>query len=406
MSLESKQNFQHRQPEPDGSPSTTSGKAITSLILGMLSLFGACLTGIPGLILGIIGLGEIHKSNGRVGGRGIAVCGIVFNSLGIMWTAMLLLLLLPALLLPAVKAVRDKAREQVELTNLENNTELINLGRDTDALSKARKEFSTQIIRNDYSPEPVEKPSNSEFELIHYQSGANSLAAYVTPAPQDGAKHPAIIWITGGHHNSIGDVWTPRERSNDQSASAFRKAGIVMMFASTRGGNDNPGKREGFLGEVDDILAAADHLAKLPYVDPEQIYLGGHSTGGTLAMLVGESSDKFRAIFALGPVAYAHTYRGEFVYCDPRDTKEMELRSPIYWLPCVSNPMYVFEGEENGNWDQLKKMADVNLNPNIQFHKVRYHDHFSLISPLTEALAEQISNGKINVDSITKVFLD
>lgn len=55
----------------------------------------------------------------------------------------------------------------------------------------------------------------------------------------------------------------------------------MMMFPSQRGGNDNPGKREGFLGEADDILAATDHLEKLPHVDPDQIYLGGHSTGGT-----------------------------------------------------------------------------------------------------------------------------
>ena len=402
--MESKHHLQPRQSANGRTPSTTSGKAITSLVLGLLSLFGACLTGIPGLIFGIVGLGEINRSRGRVSGRGVAVCGIVFSSLGIAWSAMLLLLL-PALLLPAIQAARDEAREQLNQAIEESNSELINSDRGTEALSSARKKFPTQIVNIDYLPEPIEKPDNSKFELIHYKSGANSLAAYVTPSPQDGAKHPAIIWIPGGHHNSIEDVWTPRERSNDQTASAFRKAGIVMMFASTRGGNDNPGKREGFFGEVDDILAAAEHLANLPYVDPAQIYLGGHSTGGTLAMLVGESSDKFRAIFALGPVAYAHSYRGDFVYCDPRNTKEMELRSPIYWLSCVSSPMYVFEGEENGNWDELKKMSDVNLNPNIQFHKVRDHDHFSLISPLTEALAEQLKKGKIRIDDMTSVSL-
>ncbi|MCP4775583.1 MAG: DUF4190 domain-containing protein [Planctomycetaceae bacterium] len=404
MSMESKHS-QPRKPANNRPHSTTSGKAITSLVLGLLSLFGACLTGIPGLIFGIVGLGEINRSRGRVSGRGVAVCGIVFSSLGIAWSAMLLLLL-PALLLPAIQAARDEARQQLNQAIEESNSELINSGRDTESLSNARKKFPTRVVNIDYLPEPIEKPDNSKFELIHYKSGANSLAAYVTPSPQDGAKHPAIIWIPGGHHNSIEDVWTPRERSNDQTASAFRKAGIVMMFASTRGGNDNPGSREGFFGEVDDILAAADHLANLPYVDPAQIYLGGHSTGGTLAMLVGESSDKFRAIFALGPVAYAHSYRGDFVYCDPRNTKEMELRSPIYWLSCVSSPMYVFEGEKNGNWDELKKMSDVNLNPNIQFHKVRDHDHFSLISPLTEALAEQIKKERINVDDITSVSLD
>jgi dipeptidyl aminopeptidase/acylaminoacyl peptidase len=237
--------------------------------------------------------------------------------------------------------------------------------------------------------------------LIHYQSAVGRQAAYLTKDPGDGKKHPAIVWITGGDTNSIGDVWTPNKRSNDQSASAFRKAGIVMMFPSQRGGNINPGRREGYYGEVDDILAATDHLANLPYVDPGQIYLGGHSTGGTMVMLVGAYSDRYRAIFALGPVASADQYQGEFVYCDPNDEKEMALRSPIYWLHGVKTPMYVFEGAENGNWDAIGPMADQNSNPNIQFHRIPGHDHFSVIAPLTERLADQIVRGQVNVTQAT-----
>ena len=170
-----------------------------------------------------------------------------------------------------------------------------------------------------------------------------------------------------------------------------------MMFPSQRGGNNNPGNREGFYGEVDDILAATDHLAKLPYVDPDQIYLGGHSTGGTMAMVVGACSDRFRAIFSLGPVATARQYGGEHVYCDVDNDEEITLRSPVYWLHCVKSPMYVFEGAVNGNWDAVQMMVNRNSNPQIQFFKVPGHDHFSVIAPLTENLADQIVRGQINV---------
>ena len=47
-------------------PSGTSGKAIASLVLGLLSIVGMCLTGIPGLILGSMGLGDINRSAGRI----------------------------------------------------------------------------------------------------------------------------------------------------------------------------------------------------------------------------------------------------------------------------------------------------------------------------------------------------
>jgi dienelactone hydrolase len=268
-------------------------------------------------------------------------------------------------------------------------------------LLEARRGFVTKVVRSGESAAAPEKPAGDEFALIRFQSPVGLLSAYVTPNPGDGKKHPAIVWIAGGDNNSIGDVWSAQDRGNDQTASAFRKAGVVMMFPSQRGGNDNPGKREGFYGEVDDILAATDHLAKLPYVDSDQIYLGGHSTGGTMAMLVGACSDRYRAIFSLGPVAAAGQYGGDYVYCDPNNQDEMRLRSPIFWLHCVKSPMYVFDGE-NGNWDgAIKVMADENSNPNIQFYRIAGHDHFSAIAPLVEKLADQVVSGKVNVTQQT-----
>ena len=264
-------------------------------------------------------------------------------------------------------------------------------------LQVARQGFVTKIVRSGESAGAPDSPAGSDFNLIHYQSPAGQLAAYVTNDPRDGKKHPAIVWITGGDCNSIGDVWTANQRKNDQSAIAFRKAGIVMMFPALRGGNDHSGKREGFYGEVEDVLAATEQLASMPYVDAEQIYLGGHSTGGTMAMLVGEYSARFRAIFALGPVAAVSQYGGEFIYCDPNNKNEIALRSPIFWLDSVSSPMYVFEGAKDGNWDAIQMMVDKNTNPKIQFFKIPGHDHFSVIAPLAEKIAEQIIAGKINV---------
>lgn len=270
-----------------------------------------------------------------------------------------------------------------------------------ETLSQAREGFVTNIVKTGESYGAPDVPTGDDFELIHYESSVGRLAAYVTSDPGDGKKHPAIVWITGGDNNTIGDVWSPADRSNDQSASAFRKAGIAMMFPSQRGGNDNPGKREGFYGEVDDILAATDHLVSLPYIDPNQIYLGGHSTGGTMVMLVGACADRYKAIFSLGPVAAAGQYGGDYIYCDTNNEREMRLRSPIHWMHCVKSPMFVIEGEK-GNWDgAIEIMADENSNPKIQFFKITGHDHFSVIGPVNEKLAEQISSGQVNVNQQT-----
>ena len=119
-----------------------------------------------------------------------------------------------------------------------------------------------------------------------FDSPAGKLAAYLSEVPDDGTKRPAIVWITGGDCNSIGDLWTEASPDNDRTASAYRKAGVVLMFPSLHGGNDHPGTKEAFLGEVDDILAAALYLARQESVDSNRIYLGGHGTGDTLVLLV------------------------------------------------------------------------------------------------------------------------
>jgi type IV pilus assembly protein PilA len=58
----------------------TSGMAITSFVLGMLSFTCFIFTAIPAIILGIISLGKIKRSNGQLTGRGFAIAGIAVPS--------------------------------------------------------------------------------------------------------------------------------------------------------------------------------------------------------------------------------------------------------------------------------------------------------------------------------------
>ena len=257
-------------------------------------------------------------------------------------------------------------------------------------LTAARKGFHTQLVPQETAHDPAPTPPARLFKLIKYKAHSGELGAYLSPNPGDGKKHPAIIWITGGDCNSIGDVWTPAPPSNDQTASAFRRAGIIMMFPSLRGGNDNPGTREGFFGEVDDVLAAAHYLAAQKYVDPKRIYLGGHSTGGTLVLLVAECSARFRAVFSFGPVDDVSGYSAEFLPFDTSSEQEIALRSPGKWLHAIKSPVYVFDGTEHSNMGCLLAMARTSQNPKVHFLPVKDVDHFSILAPLTRLLAAKV----------------
>ena len=102
-----------------GDSAGTSGKAIASLVLGLLSFVLVCFTAIPGLILGIMGLGDINRSQGRIGGKGLAIFGIVLSSIGMVWSIVAMLI---ALMLPAVQAVRTAARKTESINNMRQLT--------------------------------------------------------------------------------------------------------------------------------------------------------------------------------------------------------------------------------------------------------------------------------------------
>jgi acetyl esterase/lipase len=307
---------------------------------------------------------------------------------------------------PSTSASASRGRS----ANVESPVATKSLPEKTETLLEARKGFVSKLLPANIDPEPLPEPPKGVFDKVAFDSPVGKLGAYITPDPKNGKKNPAIVWITGGDCNSIGDVWSDAPAENDQSAAAYRKAGIVMMFPSLRGGNDNPGKRESFLGEVDDVIAAAEFLARQPYVDPQRIYLGGHSTGGTLVLLVAESTARFRAVFSFGPVGDIAHYGGRFAHFDATQPNELKLRGPAYWLSTIRIPTFVIEGSE-GNVESLRLMATMTTNENVRFREISGPDHFNILAPVNRFIAKKIlvdtgekSELELPLDELKRLF--
>ena len=217
-----------------------------------------------------------------------------------------------------------------------------------------RNAFVTELIVEGPAPQyyDEEAPPEGVLEVI-YPSGDLELKAWVSDDPGDGQRHPAVVYAHGGFAFGLSD-W--------EDAQAFADAGFVLMTPMVRGENGNPGNYEGFLGEVDDVIAAGDYLKELPYVDPENIFLCGHSVGGTLSMLSSMLPSSYKAIGTFGASPNQLWFfegQPEIAPFDISNPAETVIRSPLAYVECIQKPLYVFVGKEDrAYYDVSHQLAD------------------------------------------------
>ncbi len=89
----------------------SSGFAIASLILGLLSFGCAFFTGIPAAICGVIALLQISKSKGGFKGEGMAIAGMVTGLVGMIFGTAVL----ASILIPVFSAATESAKANQSL---------------------------------------------------------------------------------------------------------------------------------------------------------------------------------------------------------------------------------------------------------------------------------------------------
>ena len=86
----------------------TSGLAIASLVLGISGLVTCGLTSLVGLILGLVAMGKVKNSGGKLSGHGLALAGTIVS--GVLLVLIPVFAVLGGMLLPALAAAKQKAQ--------------------------------------------------------------------------------------------------------------------------------------------------------------------------------------------------------------------------------------------------------------------------------------------------------
>lgn len=191
-------------------------------------------------------------------------------------------------------------------------------------------------------------------------------------------KHPAIVWIhgSGSDQNFLG--WHPGSYRMYYSASVYlAQQGYVIITPDYRGSSGfsrewATGVHMG-LGIKDsaDVLASADYLKTLPYVDPDRIAVWGLSYGGYLTLsAMTQDPTLFRAGINVAGVVDWATYGAG--YTTPRLGTPVENpgvyheSAPIYFMEKLARPLLVLHGTNDRNvqfrdslrlWDVLLKLG-------------------------------------------------
>lgn len=265
-------------------------------------------------------------------------------------------------------------------------------------LREARAGQGPEVINNlRQSAKPRKPPAKSGLTLVSWPGPLGNMAGYLTSDPGDGNRHPAIVWVSGGD-TAIGDFWSKQPIETDQSAAAFREAGVVVFYPAVRGLNGNPGQIEGFYGELDDLIAATQWLKQQSWVDPDKVYLGGHSSGGTMVLLAAEYADEWKSVFAFGPVADPRGY-GPFLWgalpFDSSNQHATKLRAPLHWLSSIRMPTLIAEGDRQGNVGAIDQFRLTNRNPMVHIALAPGCTHFSILRPASEKIAKAIKNNSV-----------
>jgi dipeptidyl aminopeptidase/acylaminoacyl peptidase len=207
-----------------------------------------------------------------------------------------------------------------------------------------------------------QRPHWGKAENVTWQSDGNRVQGWLV-YPEHfaaGKKYPMVVEIHGGPASMRGASWP----GSHFDMSVMAGLGYFVFFPNPRG---SYGEGEEFTranvkdfgyGDLRDILAGVDAVAKLAPIDERRIGVTGWSYGGYMTMWTVTQTQRFSAAVAGAGIANWQSYYGEnsidewmipyfgaSVYDDPAVYAKS---SPITFIKQVKTPTLVIVGERDG----------------------------------------------------------
>jgi acylaminoacyl-peptidase len=170
-------------------------------------------------------------------------------------------------------------------------------------------------------------------------------------------KYPLLLYIHGGPDNQYGNTFF-------HEFQVLVARGMVVFYVNPRGSMGR-GERfatsiQGNWGSVDyqDLMAAADYAASLPYVHPERMAVAGGSYGGYMAAWIVAHTDRFCCAIAERGSYNEHSGMGTSDWPPLEDgywpgntwdrPERLWEQSPLRYAANIHTPLLLIHSE--GDW--------------------------------------------------------
>jgi dipeptidyl aminopeptidase/acylaminoacyl peptidase len=195
--------------------------------------------------------------------------------------------------------------------------------------------------------------------LVHYPSkdGKWQISAfvYVPYNAERNGKNAAVVFLHGGPEDQYQNFFV-------RSVQYLVNQGYFVIAPNYRGSSgygkefENANRFDLGGGDLEDVISAADWIAKTGYVDTKKIAVLGGSYGGYLSMMaVTKAPDRWAAAVPFFPFVNWFTementdpYGREYALAnmgDPmKDAARLKDRSPIYFVDQIKTPLLLIAG--------------------------------------------------------------
>jgi dipeptidyl aminopeptidase/acylaminoacyl peptidase len=218
-----------------------------------------------------------------------------------------------------------------------------------------------------------------ECRRIEYDSDGVRVVGFIYRPRDAQARHPAIIVNRGG----TGDFGKMHDRLQPYYLP-YLEAGYVILMSQYRGADGGEGRDE--YGGADTVdVANLVHLARrLPYVDPEALFMLGYSRGGMMtyqALAMGLPIRAAATVSGLTDLEDQVRYRLEMrdsVYAllwpdfAMQEAAHYRMRSAVAWAERIKTPLLLVHGTAD---DRVRATDAMRLAAALQAHGRAYELH-------------------------------